>query len=94
MRMKEAIDIVKAGEKGGVDAKKWKKAIDKLIGRQEERMVNYEGDGYADGEMVYDIAYCPECGREFEYGTETWEEKYCPRCGQRLKWETEDEQEG
>ncbi len=56
------------------------------------RLVNYEGDGYADGYMVYDAAYCPNCNRYFEDGSETWEAKYCPECGQRLDWEAEPEE--
>ena len=40
-----------------------------------------EGDGYADGNMVYDMWYCGSCGCRFD----EWEEKpkwdYCPVCG-------------
>ena len=57
---------------------------------QEPKEVFYSGDGYADGEMVYDMAECMNCGREFEYGDETWGCKFCPDCGQALKWESED----
>jgi hypothetical protein len=49
-------------------------------------LVRYESDGYADGEPVYDVAYCPTCNREFEDGWDSWECTYCPNCGQRLKW--------
>ena len=59
--------------------------------RDEPRSVNYSGDGYADGEMVYDMAECMNCGREFEYGDETWGCKFCPDCGQALKWEGDQE---
>ena len=55
--------------------------------RDKAKLVRYEGDGYADGYPVYDMAYCPECNYEFEEGCETWECNYCPDCGQRLKWE-------
>lgn len=57
----------------------------------EPREVLYSGDGYADGYMVYDMAECPNCGREFEYDYETWNCNFCPDCGQALKWEGEDE---
>lgn len=48
--------------------------------------VEYSGDGYSDGEMVYDMAKCPSCGFEYEYGDCIWGELYCPHCGQHLKW--------
>lgn len=44
-----------------------------------------EADGYADGELVYDMWYCPFCGKRFE----EWDEKpnwnYCPNCGARME---------
>ena len=40
-----------------------------------------EYDGYADGNPVYDMWYCSECGCLFE----DWDEKptynFCPNCG-------------
>lgn len=48
--------------------------------------VDLEGDGYADGELVYDYGKCPKCGWDFEYGDKDWEEPYCCHCGQRLHW--------
>lgn len=54
--------------------------------------VELEGDGYSDGELVYDYGKCPICGWDFEYGDKDWEEPYCCHCGQRLKWfESEEE---
>lgn len=55
----------------------------------EPEMVRYEGDGYADGEMVYDYAYCPNCNHETEIDSENWGSLFCPECGQALKWEDE-----
>lgn len=45
-----------------------------------------EGDGYADGSMVYDSFYCPSCDHYME-----WDEveDYCPNCGQKIYWEGE-----
>ena len=48
--------------------------------------VELEGDGYADGELVYDYGKCPKCGWVFEDGDKDWEEPYCCHCGQRLEW--------
>lgn len=42
-----------------------------------------EGDGYADGELVYDVWYCSECDYCIDDGTDDPERlpKYCPNCG-------------
>ena len=64
----------------------WLKDYKRLL-EQEPKTVLYSGDGYADGYMVYDMAECPNCGRKFEYGDETWNCNFCPDCGQALNWE-------
>lgn len=48
-----------------------------------------EGDGYADGNMVYDIAFCPTCGTELTESDNDllWKLPYCPYCGQKLNWD-------
>lgn len=65
----------------------------KSLEKETPRMVNYEGDGYADGYMVYDMAECPACGNRIdEDDVDVWEvAKYCPECGQRIIWEAENE---
>lgn len=44
-----------------------------------------EGDGYADGKLVYDMWACPVCGKRFF----EWEEKpdwnFCPNCGADMR---------
>lgn len=55
--------------------------------------VELEGDGYADGELVYDYGKCPKCGWEFVYGEKDWEEPYCCHCGQKLHWFESEEEE-
>lgn len=47
---------------------------------------NLQGDGYADGELVYDYAECPVCGCDFEEESNCWGCKFCPDCGQALDW--------
>ena len=60
----------------------------------ESAQVELEGDGYADGELVYDFGKCPKCGWEFEDGDKDWEEPYCCHCGQKLHWfETQEVEE-
>ena len=71
-----------------------KELLKDLTERHKARQVRYEADGYSDGELVYDMAFCPECNREFEYNDETWETDYCPCCGQRLLWEVKSGEEG
>ena len=55
--------------------------------KQEPKTVIYSGDGYADGYMVYDMAECPNCGYEYDYGDKDWGLPFCPNCGQKLNWE-------
>lgn len=64
-------------------------AVDALE-KQVAKEVRYEYDGYADGNPVYDVAYCPTCNVCFENGDDNWEKNYCPECGQKLKWEGEE----
>ena len=62
------------------------KAMEKQVAEE----VRYEYDGYADGNPVYDVAYCPICNVCFENGDDNWGKNYCPECGQKLKWEEEE----
>ena len=61
-------------------------ALEKQIPKKPE----YEADGYADGELVYDYAKCPICGHDFEYGINDWGCNYCSDCGQKLDWSDEE----
>ena len=58
----------------------------KALKQIEPRMVVYESDGYADGNPVFDIAYCPNCDYAFEQGVVPWGSPFCPNCGQALAW--------
>lgn len=62
------------------------KALEKQMARKPE----YEADGYADGELVYDYAKCPICGHDFEYEINDWGCNYCSNCGQKLDWSDEE----
>lgn len=46
-----------------------------------------EADGYADGELVYDMWSCSVCGCRYE----DWDEKptynFCPNCGADMRGE-------
>ena len=88
---RKAIDIIyfECGEWRGL-AKTIVKEIEKLPPVSTEKTVLYSGDGYADGHMVYDMAECPNCGYEYEYGDKDWGLPFCPNCGQSLNWESEE----
>lgn len=45
-----------------------------------------EGDGYADGKLVYDVWNCSECDYCIDDGTDDPEclPKYCPGCGAKM----------
>lgn len=45
---------------------------------------NYEGDGYYNGEPVYDTWICPCCEEKYEVDYDVYD--YCPNCGQKLDW--------
>ena len=81
----DAIVFFEEVAKKEVDNAKYSKlAIEAL--KQEPAQVELVGDGYADGQIVYDWGKCPNCGWEFEEGDKDWEEAYCCHCGQKLKW--------
>lgn len=68
-------------------------ALKAAIDKQRPKKPEYQADGYADGGLVYDTAFCPVCRREFEYNINEWGCSYCPDCGQALDWSTEAEEE-
>ena len=54
--------------------------------KQIPEMPDYEGDGYADGELIYDTWVCPSCGRHYEIDYDHY--VYCPECGQLINWDS------
>lgn len=52
------------------------------IEKQKPKVPDYEGDGYADGYMVYDTWICPNCGKKYEVDYDDY--KHCPECGQAI----------
>ena len=52
--------------------------------KQKAKRPDYEGDGYADGQLVYDTWICPCCGKHYEVDYDNYD--YCPYCGQKLRW--------
>jgi len=44
-----------------------------------------EADGYADGELVYDMWSCSACGAYFEEWDERPPWNFCPNCGADMR---------
>ena len=53
--------------------------------KQIAKKPDFEGDGYADGHLVYDTWICPFCGKYYEVDYDDYD--FCPNCGQRILWE-------
>lgn len=77
----EAIFVLNSVEAYGLADEAKKLAITALE-KQIPKKPNLEGDGYADGTMVYDIWRCPNCDRAYEVDSDDYD--YCPNCGQRI----------
>lgn len=58
--------------------------VEQAINKQIPHKPDLEGDGYWDGELVYDTGYCPNCHQDYEIEYHT--PKYCENCGQALDW--------
>ena len=63
----------------------WDMAIEALE-KQIPEVPNYEGDGYINGELIYDTWICPCCGRHYEIDYDHY--VYCPECGQLISWDS------
>ena len=58
--------------------------------KQTAKQSYYEGDGYSDGELVYDTWICPSCGNHYEVDYDRYD--YCPNCGQKINEDWSDEE--
>lgn len=54
------------------------------VEKQTAKRPDYEGDGYADGHLVYDTWICPCCGKRYEVDYDEYD--FCPNCGQKIDW--------
>lgn len=57
---------------------------EKALEKQIPKKPNLEGDGYADGHLVYDTWICPCCEKHYEVDYDDYD--YCPNCGQAIDW--------
>lgn len=58
------------------------------VEKQTAKRPDYEGDGYADGHLVYDTWICPCCGKHYEVDYDDYD--FCPTCGQCIDWSDEE----
>ena len=58
--------------------------------KQTPKEPDYEGDGYSNGQLVYDTWVCPCCEQRYEVDYDDYE--YCPKCGQHIDWSDENEE--
>ncbi len=56
--------------------------IRELKERDTAKAPQLEGDGYANGKMVYDEWICPNCGEHYEVDYDDYD--FCPNCGQKI----------
>lgn len=54
----------------------------KAAEKQKPKKPDYEGDGYADRQIVYNTWICPNCGKRYEVDYDDYD--YCPNCGQAI----------
>ena len=54
------------------------------VKKQTAKKPDYEGDGYYNGQLVYDTWVCPSCGKHYEVDYDDYD--YCENCGQHIDW--------
>lgn len=52
--------------------------------KQIPKKPTYEGDGYWNGQLVYDTWVCPNCEKRYEVDCDNYD--HCPNCGQHIDW--------
>ena len=58
------------------------------VEKQTPKEPDYEGDGYSNGQLVYDTWICPSCGQYYEVDSDDYD--CCPKCGQKIHWNNEE----
>lgn len=54
------------------------------VEKQKAKIPDVSGDGYFEGQIVYDTYECPNCGKSYEIEYDYYYYKYCPECGQAM----------
>lgn len=66
----------------------YKEAILEALQKQIPMKPPIWGDGFADGNLVYDMWDCPNCGKSYELDYDEYD--HCPHCGQAIDWSDEE----
>ena len=56
--------------------------LKEILERDTAKEPQLEGDGYSEGDMVYDTWICPNCGEYYEVDYDDYD--FCPNCGQMI----------
>lgn len=83
MTIEEAIKDIKENIQPSVGGKSLDMAIEALE-KQIPKKPDFEGDGYWNGQLVYDTWICPNCEKRYEVDYEEYD--HCPYCGQKIDW--------
>ena len=87
MTIEEAIKDIKENIQPSVGGKSLEMAIAALE-KQIPKKPTYEGDGYWNGQLVYDTWVCPNCEKRYEVDCDNYD--HCPDCGQAIDWSEEE----
>lgn len=85
MTIEEAIEQLKLNKPSAYS--ELRNSINMAIAALEKQIPkkpDLEGDGYADGQLVYDTWICPNCEKRYEVDYEKYD--HCPNCGQKINW--------
>lgn len=85
MTEQEAIEYI---ENHGYISDDVKDMAIKALEKQIPKKPDFEGDGYSNGQLVYDTWICPYCEKKYEVEYEEY--ICCPNCGQRIDWGEEE----
>ena len=61
----------------------------KALEKQIPKKPDLEGDGYWNGQLIYDTWICPCCEEHYEVDYEKYD--CCPNCGQVIDWSEQNE---
>ena len=89
MTIEEAIEQLKLNKPSAYS--ELRNYIDMAIAAMEKHIPKkpyFEGDGYWNGNLVYDTWICPNCEKRYELDFEEYD--HCPNCGQAIDWKEEE----